>query len=113
MTTIQERKKGEDVPEPADHRAFSQPDRGPKKHKASLFGRYIALTTAIAAVVLLSYSIWSYYQQQANVEQQMLAEARVLNTSVMATWKFVDFEQTNINTDRDGTYNFKGTIARL
>lgn len=43
----------------------------------------------------------------------MLAEARVLNTSVMATWKFVDFEQTNINTDRDGTYNFKGIYCSL
>ena len=42
----------------------------------------------------------------------MLAEAGLLEKSVRATWDFIDYEQPNINYDRDGTYNFKGSTAR-
>ena len=75
--------------------------------------RYVALMTGIAVVVVLAFSAWSYFQQTSQAEEQMLAEARVLNASVNAAWDFVEFEQDNINYDRDGVYNFKGIYCSL
>lgn len=78
-----------------------------------LIRQYIILTCTIAIVVVAAFSAYVYQQQQDGVKQQMLAEARVLNTSVMSTWQFIDYQQTNINTDRDGVYNFKGIYCSL
>ncbi|MDE8702479.1 DUF3365 domain-containing protein [Adlercreutzia equolifaciens] len=75
--------------------------------------RYIALMTAVAVVLIALFGVMSYHEQSRHMEEQMLAEARVLEKSVRATWDFIDFEQPNINYDRDGTYNFKGLYCSL
>lgn len=79
----------------------------------SLVVQYIALMTVIAAVLVVVFGLWSYGEQQKQMETQMLAEARVLEQSVQATWDFIDYEQDNINYDADGTYNFKGLYCSL
>lgn len=75
--------------------------------------QYIALMTLIGAVLIALYGWCSYQEQAQSMERQMLAEARVLEKSVRATWDFIDYEQPNINYDRDGTYNFKGLYCSL
>lgn len=75
--------------------------------------QYIALMTLIGAVLIALYGWCSYQEQAQSMERQMLAEARVLEKSVRATWDFIDHEQPNINYDRDGTYNFKGLYCSL
>lgn len=79
----------------------------------SLVVQYIALMTAIAVVLVTVFGLWSYGEQRQQMESQMLAEARVLEQSVQATWDFIDYEQDNINTDADGSYNFKGLYCSL
>ena len=91
----------------------ADPSQNNSRRRASLLRQYIIITSTICLIVLILFSVWAYNQQQRNTEQQMLAEARVLNTSVMSTWAFIDNEQYNINTDRDGTYNFKGIYCSL
>lgn len=93
-------------------RKKSQAKRGTTKNKP-IIRQYIILTCTIAIVVVAAFSAYVYQQQQDSVKQQMLAEARVLNTSVMSTWQFIDYQQANINTDRDGVYNFKGIYCSL
>lgn len=85
----------------------------PEQRKSTLLRRYILLTVIIAVVVIVGYAIFTALQQRSNIEQQLVAEARVLNSSVMSTWQFIENEQTNINTDRDGVYNFKGIYCSL
>lgn len=75
--------------------------------------RYIALMTVVAVVLIALFGLLSYQEQTRQMEEQMLAEARVLEKSVRATWDFIDYEQPNINYDRDGTYNFKGLYCSL
>lgn len=87
--------------------------RSCKHQNTPIIRQYVILTCTIAVIVVVAFSAYVYQQQQASVKQQMLAEARVLNTSVMSTWKFVDYQQANINTDRDGVYNFKGIYCSL
>lgn len=84
-----------------------------EQRKSTLLRRYIVLTVAIAVVVIAGYTAFTTYQRQGQIEQQLVAEARVLNSSVMSTWQFIENEQTNINTDRDGVYNFKGIYCSL
>lgn len=79
----------------------------------SLVFQYIALMTAIAVVLIAIWCWLSYAQQEGQMESQMLAEARVLEQSVQATWDFIDYEQDNINYDADGSYNFKGLYCSL
>lgn len=78
-----------------------------------LAARYIVLMTAVAVVMIAVFGLFSYQEQSRQMEAQMLAEARVLEKSVRATWDFIDYEQPNINYDRDGTYNFKGLYCSL
>lgn len=86
---------------------------GEVRRARPLVVQYVALMTAIAAVLIALYGVWSYHEQSQQMEAQMLAEARVLEKSVQATWDFIDYEQPNINYDRDGTYNFKGLYCSL
>lgn len=81
--------------------------------RRTLIVQYVVLMTCIASVLVVAYSAWSYGQQTRQIEEQMLSEARVLEKSVQATWDFIDYEQPNINYDRDGTYNFKGLYCSL
>lgn len=87
--------------------------QGTTRKNKPLIRRYITLTCIIAVIVVAVFSAYIYQQQRDGVKQQMLAEARVLNTSVMSTWQFIDYQQANINTDRDGVYNFKGIYCSL
>lgn len=91
----------------------SQTDTGAHRRLRSLAVHYVALMTLIGAALIVLYGWWSYQEQTQQMEQQMLAEARVLEKSVRATWDFIDYEQPNINYDRDGTYNFKGLYCSL
>lgn len=75
--------------------------------------QYVVQMSCIAVALVAAYSAWSYGQQTRQIEQQMLSEARVLEKSVQATWDFIDYEQPNINYDRDGSYNFKGLYCSL
>lgn len=87
--------------------------RGKQGFGRSLVVQYIALMTLIAVVLVTVFGLWSYHEQRQQMESQMLAEARVLEQSVQATWDFIDYEQENINTDADGSYNFKGLYCSL
>lgn len=81
--------------------------------RRTLIVQYVVLMTCIASVLVVVYSAWSYGEQTRQIEEQMLSEARVLEKSVQATWDFIDYEQPNINYDRDGSYNFKGLYCSL
>ena len=74
--------------------------------KSTLVSRYAVVVVCIGFVAFAVFIAWSFYEQGKYAEEQMLAEARVLDTSVNATWQFIDYEQNNINRDRDGVYNF-------
>lgn len=88
-------------------------DGAKPRRSRPLVVRYIALMTAVAVVLVALFGWMSYQEQSRHMEEQMLAEARILEKSVRATWDFIDYEQPNINYDRDGTYNFKGLYCSL
>lgn len=88
-------------------------DGAKPRRSRPLVVRYIALMTAVAVVLVALFGWMSYQEQSRHMEEQMLAEARILEKSVRATWDFIDYEQPNINYDRDGTYNFKGPYCSL
>ena len=78
-------------------------DGAKPRRSRPLVVRYIALMTAVAVVLVALFGWMSYQEQSRHMEEQMLAEARILEKSVRATWDFIDYEQPNINYDRDGT----------
>lgn len=72
----------------------------------------------ILLIVLLLVSLgvnigWTMASQQSQAEQEMLEKARILSYQMSAVWEFMDMNQTRIDTDSDGTYNFKGIYCAI
>lgn len=74
--------------------------------------------TNIILIILLVCSIslsaaWSYQNQMAQAKVEMLEKARILSDEMDAVWEFIDINQPRIDTDSDGSYNFKGLYCAI
>ena len=74
--------------------------------------------TTIVLIVLLVVSValnvvWSDSTQREQAEAEMLEKARILSYEMDAVWEFMDMNQARIDTDSDGSYNFKGLYLSL
>ena len=74
--------------------------------------------TAIVLIVLLVVAValnvaWSDYTQREQAEAEMLEKARILSYEMDAVWEFMDMNQDRIDTDSDGSYNFKGLYCAI
>lgn len=65
---------------------------------------FLGLTITFLAISTL----WSSYSQQNQAEVEMHEKALVLAAQLDAVWEFMDINQERINSDSDGSYNFKG-----
>lgn len=70
----------------------------------------IALIVAVAGGAYLAFCNSA---QQSEVEAKVLAEARTLNKQMLAAWDYIDDAQTAINTDKDGSYDFKNVYCAV
>lgn len=70
----------------------------------------IALIVAVAGGVYLAFCNSA---QQSEVEAKVLAEARTLNKQMLAAWDYIDDAQIAINTDKDGSYDFKNVYCAV
>lgn len=69
----------------------------------------LALPTTIVVSLLLVVSIVADVQlQERQSEEAMREKAYVLSQQMQAVWDFMAVNQDRINTDADGSYNFKG-----
>lgn len=74
--------------------------------------------TSVVLIVLLVVAValnvaWSDYTQREQAEAEMLEKARILTYEMDAVWEFMDMNQARIDTDSDGTYNFKGLYCAI
>jgi signal transduction histidine kinase len=63
---------------------------------------------ALIVVLLLLNIIWSNFSQEKQAKEEMLEKAQILAEQLGAFWQFMDNNQSLIDTDADGSYNFKG-----
>jgi signal transduction histidine kinase len=70
--------------------------------------KIVVLLIVILAISLPVEIFWSRSQHEAQAEQEMLEKAQILVKQLNAIWEFMDDNQALIDTDADGTYNFKG-----
>jgi signal transduction histidine kinase len=66
------------------------------------------LVLSLGAIVILSTNL-----QEGQAKQEMLEKARVLSQQMNAVWNFIEINQDLIDTDSDGTYNFKGVYCAI
>lgn len=74
------------------------------------------LTILIAALLVLSLgsiALLNTILQNSRAEQEMLEKARVLSEQMNAVWDFIELNQDLIDTDSDGSYNFKGIYCAI
>jgi len=90
-----------------------QQNKRDRKNSITLAAGLVLISLSVTLVTLGATSIWSYSQQQNQEQSQMLTEARLLDKAVFAAWRFIDNQQVKINTDADGSYNFKGIYCSL
>lgn len=74
--------------------------------------------TSIVLVVLLVASValnvvWSDSTHRDQAKAEMLEKARILSSEMSAVWEFMDMNQARIDTDSDGSYNFKGLYCAI
>ena len=73
-------------------------------------GIVIMATVALAGVV---WVIWGNEAQEQAVHSKVLTEARTLNKQMQAVWDYVDDAQLSINTDSDGSFDFKNVYCSV
>ena len=67
----------------------------------------LPVTSAVVALLLVSILV-GYFQQKEQTEQALHEQAYILSQEMSAIWDFVSVNQSKINTDSDGSRNFKG-----
>jgi len=87
--------------------------KGTKRFKLGINSRLtilvsVLLVVSFGAILLLSTTL---NNQQAQGE--MLEKAQILSQEMGAAWKFIEENQDLIDTDSDGSYNFKGIYCAL
>jgi signal transduction histidine kinase len=63
---------------------------------------------SLGAIVVLSTNL-----QKHQAEQEMLEKSQILSRQMNAVWEFIEINQDLIDTDSDGTYNFKGVYCAI
>ena len=74
------------------------------------------LTVLVAILLVASLSVivvFSTNQQRFRAEREMLEKSRVLSQQMNAVWDFIEINQDLIDTDSNGTYNFKGIYCAI
>ena len=75
---------------------------------ASLQTRILVLLVVLLLASLVLSVVWVSYTQKQQSERELLDKAEVLVLQTEAVWDFMDINQDRIDTDADGSYNFKG-----
>jgi len=71
--------------------------------KTKIFG----LLAMMLSILLIIFTIWTYYQQRDRTQSEILEQSRVLATEMNATWEFVSLNQNTINYDENGNFDYK------
>lgn len=64
--------------------------------------------TGVVVLLLLVSIVVGYFQQKEQTDQTLHEQAYILSQEMSAIWDFISVNQTKINTDSDGSHNFKG-----
>lgn len=81
--------------------------------KMSIQSKITALLVALLASAVVLNVWWSYSNQTAQAEKEMLEKTQILNQEMRAVWEFIDVNQKRIDTDADGNFNFKDVYCAI
>jgi signal transduction histidine kinase len=87
--------------------------RGIKSSKIRINTRLAILVAVLLVVSLSIIVVLSTMMQQSRAEQEMLEKSRILSKQMNAVWEFIEINQDLIDTDSDGSYNFKGIYCAI
>ncbi len=79
----------------------------------SLRGRISVVLVLLLVVSIVLNAVWIERAQRSQLEREMVEKARVLEAELDAVWEFIDINQNRIDTDSDGSYNFKGIYCAI
>ncbi|MDR1185797.1 MAG: DUF3365 domain-containing protein [Coriobacteriales bacterium] len=81
--------------------------------KAKLRTKIIGLLAGFSILALVANYFWSDYYLHAQAQQEMLEKTSILARQMESSWEFIEINQKRIDTDSDGTYNFKGIYCAI
>lgn len=82
-------------------------------NKIKLRGKTTIMLIVLLVVAVALNVAWSDFTQREQAQEEMLEKARILTYEMSAVWEFMDMNQARIDTDSDGTYNFKGLYCAI
>ncbi|MEG0759452.1 MAG: DUF3365 domain-containing protein, partial [Raoultibacter sp.] len=75
--------------------------------------KIIGLLAVVLALSLIANACFINSSQNKQAETQMLENARIMAAEMQASWDFIEMNQERIDTDKDGSYNFKGIYCAV
>ncbi len=75
--------------------------------------KIIGLLVAFALIALVANVIWNSTHLRSRAEQEMLEKTQILAAQMESSWEFIEINQSRIDTDADGSYNFKGLYCAI
>lgn len=81
--------------------------RAAASSRVSLRTKIVGLLCAVILVFSVVFIAYTYVDQRARIESEMLEQSRMLVTEMDAVWDFVSINQRTINYTSDGEYDFK------
>ena len=84
-----------------------------KGAKIQLQTRFSILVAFVVMAAALFYLIWTHVGADTALRSKALAEARTLGVEMAAVWDYIDSQQTAINYNSNGKYDFKGIYCSV
>lgn len=78
-----------------------------------LSAKFTILIVVVSVASFGLYAAWVGQAEREAIETRALSEARVLSHEMAAVWDYVNDNQSKINYNSDGTYDFKGIYCTL
>jgi signal transduction histidine kinase len=87
--------------------------KGKRQFKLGINSQFTFLIAALLIVSLGAILMLSTAMQNERAQEEMLEKAQVLSQQMNAAWEFIEINQELIDTDSDGSYNFKGIYCAI
>lgn len=71
------------------------------------------ILVGLLVVAIVCNAAWNMCAQLDRAQEEMLEKSRILTTELDAVWEFMNLNQDRIDTDSDGSYNFKGLYCAI
>lgn len=81
--------------------------------RVKLRTKIISLLAVFTCITVVANVMWNSMNLRQQAEREMLEKTQILAAQMESSWEFIELNQDRIDTDADGSYNFKGIYCAI